>query len=139
MKETDMLKELKKLLMTFHIQEIESVTGLGIPDVNYGHARICGWMELKELDRASKYATDFKIPWRPGQFGWFRRYQAKCNAPYILCLTIKDRWFFFSCYEAPYIKEEYTLEELMQAYIGTTKELINHRSRIIDILLGRAT
>jgi hypothetical protein len=37
-----------------HIQRIESMTGLGVPDVNYCFSNIEGWVELKCLPRWPK-------------------------------------------------------------------------------------
>lgn len=130
MLESGMYATLIKLLPSIHWQRIESSTGVGIPDITYATRRITGRMETKDIAAMPKRAsTNIKIPWRPGQLSWYRKYRAKTECPYILCLTIGDEWYFITA-----IKEEYTQQELDLYHISTTKNLKDFRSKIKGIM-----
>ena len=109
------------------LQNIETSTGLGVPDIFYGYNGIQGWIELKEVNREVKTKT--KIPWRAGQLAWYHDYKRKVNGNYFLFLTIQDDWYIID-----YIKEEYTIYELMECSISKTRFLSKHKAYIKKLL-----
>jgi len=130
MLETTMYLKLNDLLPFIMFQRIETTTGLGVPDIIYGHKLIQGWIELKELKQMPRKVAN--IPWRPGQLAWHHDYKFKYNnaMPYYLILTIDDYWYII-----PDIKAQYTIEELTRWYICTTSELTKNKLHIKKILL----
>ena len=130
MKEVDMYKKLNMVLPGIFMQRIESVTGLGIPDVAYAVEDVAGWIELKTLTRKPKNIVS--IPWRPGQLAWYHKYRHKSTAPYFLILAILDDWY---CITA--IKEKYIMDELQEYYIGNTKSLVAYSTMLHKLLAKR--
>lgn len=118
MLESKMSAKLKALFPYIMFQNIETSTGLGVPDIAYGHKNVNGWIELKELATQPKRVVS--IPWRPGQLAWYSDYRNKymCTNPYFLILTIGEDWYFI-----PDIKEIYTIADLFKWYVGETKSL----------------
>ncbi len=110
-------------------QNIETVTGLGVPDVIYGHDDTQGWAEHKKLDR--RPVRKFTMPWRPGQLSWWHNYRKKYKnkSPYIVVLTIQDSWYFITD-----IKEVYTMMEIVKFYVGETKDLYKVKDIILSVL-----
>lgn len=129
MLETKMRRKLITLLPETQIQPIETTTNLGVPDLSYTFELIQGWIELKQVARIG--LKTLQIPWRPGQYAWYLRYSQKSKQPYILCLTIQNRWYFFKNED---VKLKYDISTLEKGYICETKELIKSLIRIKEII-----
>jgi hypothetical protein len=125
MLEIKMLKRMKEIMPTVMFQDIESSTGLGIPDVFYSRYEISGWIEDKELSRIPR--NYFKMPWRPGQLAWYHdlRNKYQSHIPYFIILTLIDRWYILDS-KIIKMKEHYTMEEIDFCYLCTTKELAHN-------------
>ena len=126
MTETEGRKWLRQLCKDKAIifQPIESSrTSIGIPDIYLRTPVVDGWMELKQI---KWNATDhYKIPFRPGQFEWLRKYSG-FGGNAILCLFMEEAnnnlVFFIKRHN---IHLEYTMKELIEL-----SSLWRHKSNI---------
>jgi len=127
--ESKMSAKLKQLFPYIMFQNIETSTGVGVPDIIYSHADTQGWIELKELSR--RPVNMFTVPWRPGQLAWYTNYTRKYKSasPYLLVLTIQDSWYFITD-----IKEKYSMVEVVRFYVGDTKDLAHTKDTILHVL-----
>ena len=129
MLESKMKKTFHKLLSTVFFQDIESTTGLGIPDTFYSIDNVAGWIEAKKIDR--RIVSKVTIPWRPGQYAWYLKYRRKSSCPYFVLLTIKDAWYLIHTK----IERTYLIGDLNENYyIGHTENLKTYQQRIIETL-----
>lgn len=72
------------------LQPIESGnTGIGILDIFYRSLHQDGWIEFKVIKNYPKRSRFIKIPWRPGQMNWIRRYR-ELNGNVFLFLYIEN-------------------------------------------------
>jgi len=132
MKETKMYDILLDLIPWLFIQRIENTLDLGTPDAVYGLNYVTGLLEAKQLSRIPVHK--FKVPFRPGQYAWYKRYAERKTGPYTLLLTIVDDWYIVP---KSAVQEYYTMEEINHFHYGKTKELVNNRTSVIIALGGK--
>ena len=66
-----------------------SDTGGKMPDLFIRSSFLSWWVELKQIPTPGR-----KIPWRPGQENWIRRYR-QLSGSFALVLAIKEELFVF--------------------------------------------
>lgn len=111
--ETRLYHSLKTLLAPYsvHFDRIENSVNTGIPDIYFVTPENEGYIELKQIKAYPKNATTtIKIPFRPGQYAWFRR-RLKLNSltNYFLLLQVAGQLYVF---HNKGVREEYTRQEL---------------------------
>ena len=90
------------------IQRIETgSTGIGIPDFYFKTMYNEGWIELKEIKGNVSREAIIKIPYRPGQFNWIKKYISLSGNVILIC-SIGEVWH---CFKGDYIWEEYMWED----------------------------
>jgi hypothetical protein len=73
------------------IQRIESgETARGIPDLYLRNKKREYWVELKNIKRFSVYASQWQIPWRPGQTTWAATYYRFSGQSSYTIAALKD-------------------------------------------------
>jgi len=91
-------------------ESVENGNGIGFPDVIVKGA-VLSFIELKKIDAFPKRATtEIKIPFRPGQIAWIKRFlKLTKGTDVLLMLLIADKFFIF---KNENIKEIYSFSEL---------------------------
>ena len=106
MLESVLYKYLRKSLPDFFLQRIESLTGLGVPDLWMSHVSgINMWAELKAISTPANY---FTVPFRKGQYAWARR--AMKNGTNVCLIIAIDSGVYLFFNDA--IKEKYEMHSL---------------------------
>jgi hypothetical protein len=91
MRDGGLLQLFRKHLPEFHWQSVETwSTGQGVPDVNYCHANVEGWLELKRV-------TGWRITVSPEQIAWAERRARAGGRVFLACRRIESPqrfWLF---------------------------------------------
>jgi hypothetical protein len=116
MSESNYWARIKPMLIGLDAQRIESLTGLGVPDVNYTH----GWIELKWIKEWPKRpTTNVRIDhFTPQQKVWLiRRIHSGGRAHVLLGIGTGESLLFWGDVAASHIGSS-TREELIQHACG---------------------
>jgi len=74
-------------MLDIEIQRVENELDLGTPDLYFSHFTTCGWIELKQFKLPKREKTEITIPFRPGQYGWIRRFSRAGTRVILICYT----------------------------------------------------
>jgi hypothetical protein len=118
-------------------QPIESSrTGIGVPDWWFRTRHDEGWVEEKELRAPLKEVV--RIPWRPGQFEWMRRYVQLGGHGLLFvfvewCYTNHD-FRTLTVFEDFAVQREYSTEEWRGLRSMDVKLADVHKQDLLDLL-----
>jgi hypothetical protein len=87
------LRELNKKRV-FNVRIETGTTSRGVPDIYCRLRNTEVWLELKNTHQ-SIYASNYTVPYRPGQEAWHYRYFRAAHLPVLTFVACRDGFFVY--------------------------------------------
>lgn len=93
-KETEIYANLVKNITNTLFQSVENCVGAGTPDIYFSNSWNQGWSELKQFELPKRPTTQIVIDFRPGQYGWLRKFTKAGSLCMLICSTSVGLYVF---------------------------------------------